>query len=281
MERIQAALARARAERESIGGVPDLAPPRDAAAVRRHLRATVSPATEVKINYTKTATVSVDAARLRANRIILTQEQDTIADAYKVLRTHVLQRMRTNGWKTLAVTSPMEGNGKTLTAINLGISLAQEVNQTVVLVDLDLRRPALAKYLLEKPARGISDYLTEGTDLADILIHPGIERLTVLPGNHSFTQSSEMLSSPRMIQLVEELKTRYRDRLTLFDMPPLLASDDVLAFLPHLDAVMLVVEDGKTTKDQLTQAYQLLGDKHIIGTVLNKSSDSSSAGGYY
>ena len=281
MERIQAALARARAERESIGGVPGLAPPRDAAAVRRHLRATVSPATEVKINYTKTATVPVDAARLRANRIILTQEQDTIADAYKVLRTHVLQRMRTNGWKTLAVTSPMEGNGKTLTAINLAISLAQEVNQTVVLVDLDLRRPALAKYLLEKPARGISDYLTEGTDLADILIHPGIERLTLLPGNHSFTQSSEMLSSPRMIQLVEELKTRYTDRLTLFDMPPLLASDDVLAFLPHLDAVMLVVEDGKTTKDQLAQSYQLLGDKHIIGTVLNKSSEASSAGGYY
>jgi capsular exopolysaccharide synthesis family protein len=281
MERIQAALARARAERESVDGLPAPTRAREPGVIRRNQRQTESPATEVTVDYTKTTTVPVDPARLRENRIILTQDQDTIADAYKVLRTHVLQRMRTNGWKTLAITSPTDGNGKTLTAINLAISLAQDVNQTIVLVDLDLRRPTLGRYLLETPTRGISDYLTEGTELADILIHPGIPRLTLLPGNHSFTQSSEMLSSPRMIQLVEELKSRYTDRLTLFDMPPLLATDDVLAFLPHLDAVMLVIEDGKTTKDQLAQAYQLLGDKHIAGTVLNKSSEASSNRGYY
>lgn len=281
MERIKAALDRAREERESNSGQPGIALEPDEARGRRPVRKTVSPATEVKITYTKTATIPVDAARLRANRIILTQEQDVISDAYKVLRTHVLQRMRTNGWKTLAVTSPMEGNGKTLTTINLAISLAQDVNQTILVVDLDLRRPTLGRYLLESPTRGISDYLTEGTELGDILVHPGIERLTLLPGNHSFTQSSEILSSPRMIQLVQELKTRYTDRLMLFDMPPLLASDDVLAFLPHIDAVMLVIEDGRTTKDQLDQAYRLLRDKHIIGTVLNKSEEASSAAGYY
>jgi Mrp family chromosome partitioning ATPase len=155
------------------------------------------------------------------------------------------------------------------------------VNQTVLLVDLDLRRPTLGRYLWESPTRGISDYLTEGTELGDLLVHPGVERLAILPGNHSFTQSSEMLSSPRMIQLVQELKTRYENRLIIFDMPPLLASDDVLAFLPHLDAVMLVIEDGRTTKDQLDQAYRLLGDRHIIGSVLNKSAEASSAAGYY
>ena len=175
-----------------------------------------------------------------------------MADAYKVLRTHVLQRMRTNGWKTLAITSPGEGNGKTLTAINLAISLAREVNQTILLVDLDLRRPSLGRYFVEGTTRGLSDYLTEGADLADVLLHPGIERLVILPGNHSFTQSSEMLSSPRMVQLVQDLKTRYADRLILFDMPPLLAGDDVIAFLPYVDAVMLVIEEGKTTKDELS-----------------------------
>jgi capsular exopolysaccharide synthesis family protein len=189
--------------------------------------------------------------------------------------------MRTNGWKTLAVTSPGEGNGKTLTAINLAISLAREVNQTILLVDLDLRRPSLGPYFVDGPTRGLSDYLTEGADLEDLLIHPGIERLVILPGNHSFTQSSEMLSSPKMVQLVEELKTRYTDRLTLFDMPPLLAGDDVIAFLPYLDAVMLVIEEGKTTSDELTKAYQLLGEKNIMGTVLNKSEDASSGAGYY
>ena len=124
---------------------------------------------------------------------------------------------------------------------------------------------------MEGPTRGLSDYLTEGADLADLLIHPGIERLVILPGNHSFTQSSEMLSSPRMVQLVQDLKTRYTDRLILFDMPPLLAGDDVIAFLPYVDAVMLVIEEGKTTKDELAQTYRLLGEKNIIGTVLNKS----------
>lgn len=280
MERIKAALARAKAEREAAG-VQDLAAVPAGGVTGRAPRQTTPPVTEVKIAYSATTTMPVDAARLRENRIILTQDQDTIADAYKVLRTHVLQRMRTNGWKTLAVTSPTEGNGKTLTAINLAISLAQDVNQTILLVDLDLRRPKLGRYLFSEPTKGISEYLTEGVALSDLLIHPGIDRLTVLPGNHSFTQSSEMLLSPRMIQLVGELKSRYTDRLTLFDMPPLLATDDVLAFLPHLDAVMLVIEDGRTTKDQLAQTYRLLGDKHVMGTVLNKAEEASSLAGYY
>jgi len=283
VERIKEALARARAEREAQASLQPGQPATiaEGAVTRRTLRRTTPPVTEVKVNYSKTATVTVDPIHLRDKRIILTKEQSAVADAYKVLRTHVLQRMRANGWKALAVTSPMDGNGKTLTAINLAISLAQDVNQTVLLVDLDLRRPTLGRYLWGSPTRGISDYLTDGADLGDLLIHPGIERLTVLPGNNSFTQSSEMLSSPRMIQLVQDLKTRYENRLTLFDMPPLLTSDDVLAFLPNLDAVMLVIEDGKTTGDQLDQAYRLLGDKNIIGTVLNKSAEASSAAGYY
>ena len=282
MERIKQALERARAERESA----ELAGPAPAvvtapASARRPLRQTRPPAAEAKVAYTTTTTIPVDAEALREKRIVLTEEHDSVADAYKVLRTHVLQRMRTNGWKTLGVTSPGEGNGKTLTAINLAISLAREVNQTILLVDLDLRRPTLGHLFLGRPTRGISDYLTEGADLADLLVNPGIERLVLLPGNHSFTQSSEMLSSPKMVQLVQDLKTRYADRLTLFDMPPLLAGDDVLAFLPYLDAVMLVIEEGKTTTDELVRAYQLLGEKNIMGTVLNKSGDTSSGIGYY
>lgn len=234
-----------------------------------------------RVNYTRTTTIRVDAERLREHRIILSDGRDPVADSYKVLRTHVLQRMRANGWKTLAVTSPGEGNGKTVTAINLAISLAREVNQTILLVDLDLRRPSLGHYFVDGPARGISDYLTEGVDLADLLIHPGIERLVILPGNHSFTQSSEMLSSPRMVQLVDDLRSRYADRLIIFDMAPLLTGDDVIAFLPYVDAVMLVIEEGKTTKDELTDAYRLFGGKHVIGTVLNKSHDASSGIGHY
>lgn len=281
MERIKQALERARAERDAVvgddGGV--LGPLLGELGRRR--RQTRPPAAELKISYTRTATVPVDPGRLREKRIILTEEHDIVADAYKVLRTHVLQRMRANGWRTLGVTSPTEGNGKTLTSINLAISLAREVNQTILLVDLDLRRPTLGSYLFDRPTRGLSDYLTEGVALEELLIHPGIDRLVVLPGNHSFTQSSEMLSSPRMVQLVQEFRTRYADRLTLFDMPPLLVGDDVMAFLPNLDAVMLVIEEGKTTKEELSQGYELLADKNILGTVLNKAEEASTGIGYY
>lgn len=281
MERIKQALERARAEREALVAAVPAAATREATGVRRPLRQTRPPLSEVKVAYTKTTTVPVDAVRLREQRIIVTEEHDPVADAYKLLRTRVLQRMRANGWKTLAVTSPGEGNGKTLTAINLAISLAREVNQTILLADLDLRRPSLGRYFVDSETLGISDFLTEGAALGDLLIHPGIERLVILPGHHSFTQSSEMLSSPRMVQLVDEIKSRYEDRLTLFDMPPLLAGDDVIAFLPFVDAVMLVVEEGKTTKDELRQAYQLLAEKNIIGTVLNKSAPASSGARYY
>ncbi len=281
MERIKQALERARAEREIAAGLAPAGALPGAVNLRRHSRHTRAPGAEIKVTYTQTATIPVDAAQLRERRIVLTEQQDPVADAYKVLRTHVLQRMRANNWKTLGVTSPGEGNGKTLTAINLAISLACEVNQTILLVDLDLRRPSLGRYFFNTVSRGISDYLTDGTDLSELLINPGVERLVILPGNHAFTQSSEMLSSPKMTQLVQELKNRYSDRLTIFDLPPLFAGDDVIAFLPYLDAVMIVIEEGKTTKDELTRTYQLLGEKNIIGTVLNKSEDANSGVGYY
>jgi capsular exopolysaccharide synthesis family protein len=189
--------------------------------------------------------------------------------------------MRANGWKTLAITSPGAGVGKTITAINLAISLASEVNQTVLLVDLDFRHPSIGGYFWEEPGPGISDYLSDDRPVGELLIHPGIDRLVILPGNQPLTHSSEKLSSPKMIGLVEELKGRYPDRLILFDMPPVLARDDVIAFSPYLDAMILVVEEGKTTKDELSQAYESLDEAKILAAVLNKAEQVSAGVGYY
>ena len=281
MERLKKALERAHAER-ATGASPAVAtqPPstRDNERPSRSFRL---PSAQVKAVSNQTATVEVDEGRLREHRIVAMAEHDPAAAAYKVLRTHVLQRMRVNGWRTLAITSPGEGNGKTVTAINLAISLARDVNQTVLLVDLDLRHPSIARYFVEDALPGLSDYLTDDRPIGELLISPGIERLVILPGNHSFTHSSEMLSSPKMIQLVDELKGRYSDRLILFDMPPVLASDDMIAFSPYLDAIMLVVEEGRTTKGDILRAYELLNEEKIIGTVLNKSDQASSGAGYY
>lgn len=230
--------------------------------------------------YTRTRTITLDPAHLRDHRVVTGQTSSEAAEAYKILRTQVLQRLRANGWRTLGITATRQGHGKTLTALNLAISLAMEVNQTVLLVDLDLRHPALGRYLSKDNLYGISDYLIGRHDISEILINPGIERLVILPGNEYFINSSEQLSSPRMVQLVEELRSRYPDRIVLFDLPPLLLGDDVMAFAPNLDAIMLVLEEGKTTAEELRRAYELLDGQNIVGTVLNKSVYNIGAPGY-
>jgi capsular exopolysaccharide synthesis family protein len=240
----------------------------------------ISALAEGSPTYTRTRTMTLDPAYLRDHRVVTGQVYSDAAEAYKVLRTQVLQRLRANGWRTLGITATRQGHGKTLTALNLAISLAMEVNQTVLLVDLDLRHPVLGRYLSKDNLYGISDYLIGRHDISEILINPGIERLVILPGNEHFINSSEQLSSPRMVQLVNELKSRYPDRIVLFDLPPLLLGDDVMAFAPNLDAIMLVLEEGKTTTEELRRAYELLEGQNIVGTVLNKSVYNVGAPGY-
>ncbi|EIC23445.1 CpsD/CapB family tyrosine-protein kinase [Thiorhodovibrio frisius] len=279
MERIKQALERARAERAAaqLADVPVLSTQKVIAQEQE----TKPAGPGVQVSYTETRSLSLDPEQLRAKRVLLNEVRSPIVDAYNVLRTRILQRLRANAWNAVAITSPRPGCGKTLTSINLAISLAREVNQTVLLVDLDLRRPSVIRYFTDADLPGVSDYLLEQRELAEILVNPGIERLVLLPGHSSFTNSSEMLSTPRMVRLVTELKTRYPDRIVLFDMPPLLAGDDVLAFSPYIDAIMLVVEAGGTTRDDLRRAWNLLGGKRILGVVLNKADGDSSGDGYY
>jgi len=230
--------------------------------------------------YTKTKQITLDPTWLREHNVFIDQATGAGESAYKVLRTRVLQRLRANGWKTLGITSTRQGDGKTLTSLNLAISLAQDANQTVLLADLDLRRPSLLSYLTPEPMPGISDVLSGREDLSEVLVNPGIERLVILPGHEALTDSSEQLAGPRMVQMVEELKTRYPDRIVLFDLPPVFVGDDVMAFAPNLDALMLVLEEGKTTSEELRAAFELLEGHHIIGTVLNKSIHNVGPPGY-
>ncbi|MBV2090426.1 MAG: CpsD/CapB family tyrosine-protein kinase [Candidatus Thiodiazotropha sp. (ex Ctena orbiculata)] len=226
-----------------------------------------------KITYTKTKSIDTSKEALRENRVIVGDTNDPISDQYKLLRTHVLQRMKANRWNSMAITSPSEGCGKTLTSINLAISLAREVNHTVLLVDLDLRRPSIQDFFFKTEQPGISEYINNGMELSEILFNPSIERLVILPGNKPFLNSSEMLSSPKMVQLVEELKNRYPNRIVIFDMPPLLSCDDMIAFSPFVDAIMMVVEEGGTRKSDFKRAYELIKDENLLGTVLNKSKE--------
>lgn len=226
------------------------------------------------IAYTHTRTIELDQDHLRDNLIIGGLEDNRVIDTYKLLRTRLLHRMQQNNWKTLGISSSRENEGKTLTSINLAISIAMKINYTVILVDADLRRPSLHKCLGIEPEYGLSDYLESDIPIEDIMIHPGVNRLVVIPGSESVSGTSELLASPKMVDLVKELKSRYPTRLVLFDLPPVLVGDDVAAFVPYLDAAMLVVEDGRSRSDELGLAIQLLEETELIGTVLNKSTEN-------
>lgn len=260
MERIKQALDRAREERLRTGGSE--APSSTASG---------SPATG-EIQYTYSRNTDAPKNLLREQRIISAFENGEFSDAYKILSTQILHKLQENHWNALAVSSPSAGEGKTLTAINLAISLAKEVTYTVLLVDADLRNPSVHRYFGLQPELGLSDYLLHDAPLTDLLIHPaGIPRFVILPGGKPLANSTEMLSSPKMTRLVDELKTRYSSRIVLFDVPPLLASADTLAFSPYVDAALLVIEDGKTAAEDARRACALLANTQLIGTVLNKS----------
>lgn len=207
---------------------------------------------------------------MRERRLVMGLKNDPHANVFRLLRSNVLMQLREKNWTSIAVVAPTAECGKTFVTANLGIALAMEVNQTVLIVDADLRNPQVGWYFGLDVEKGLLDYLQTDIPVADLLVNPGFDRLVVLPGKHTTSISSEMISLPKMTSLVDELKTRYQSRIVLFDLPPLLTSDDALLFMPHFDAALLVIEDGKTTPDEVRQSLSILDQTNLVGTVLNK-----------
>lgn len=227
------------------------------------------------LEYTHTRQVSIPQSTLSENRVVAGNPSDPRAASFKILRTQVLHAMRNNGWNSLAIVGPQAGVGKSLVAANLAVSMSLEVNQTVLLVDLDLRKPSLHKYFGFEPDYGLLDYLHGDVQLDKVLVNPNFKRLVMLPCKGATIESSEILSSPQMVELVKELKERYPDRITLFDLPPLLTLDDALVFIPNVDAALLVVENAKNTESDVTKSIRMLSGTNLIGTVLNKGEDDT------
>ena len=226
----------------------------------------------ISIDYSQTRTVSLNTRVLVENRVVAAFDSDERAEPYRQLRTQVLKKLRDNNWRTLAITSAQQGAGKTLTAVNLAIALAKEVNQTVLLVDMDFKAPSISDVLGLEAEQGLVEYLKGEASLPDILVNPGLDRLTVLPALAVAGVTSELLSSPRMKSMLDEIVNRYTDRFIIFDLPPLLRDDDALVFTPYVDTTLLVVESGATTPKEMERCVQLLEGTNIMGTILNKAS---------
>ena len=234
------------------------------------------PSTE-KVDLGAVQRAEVDTAELKRNRLVMDDKAPSDA-AYRMLRTRLLQRMRTNGWSTLAVTGMSPGEGKTTTAINLSLALARDVNTSVVLVDLDLRKPSIFKYLGIAPKVDFHDCLAGRVPLSEALIRPdldGADRLALLLNANPYSNASEMVTSPEMRRLVGNLKAG-KGRIVVFDTPPLLVTDDVLAFSPLVNGLLLVACQGVTKRDDLLAAKELMKDLNLVGTVLNRSSEEVS-----
>jgi protein-tyrosine kinase len=222
--------------------------------------------------YTRTRVVECQEALLRRNRVVAAFDRGPFVEGYQLLRTQVLHRLRENRWNVLGVTSPRIQEGKTLTALNLAIMLAMETTQTVLLIDADLKQPSVHSLLGLGKCSGLTEYLLEEFPLEDLLVHPGIGRLVLLPGGRAIQRSAEALTSPRMSALIREAKHRYQARIVVVDLPPILTSADVLAFAPSVDAILLVAGEGVTTRHDVEESIALVrGAAPILGTVLNQS----------
>lgn len=225
----------------------------------------------VEVDYNQTRVAHLDAAHLAKNRIIAFSKEDPLSISFDILRTQVLSRMTENGWRTLAITSPVPECGKTVLAINLALSIAQHTSKTAMLVDFDLRRPRVAKYLGLTMDKSLNDVLEGNDAIGDALINPDIPRMVVLPTAKVFQRPAETLSSNKTKALITDLRERYQDRVVLFDLPPLLSADDVLTVLPQIDCVLMVVGNGMVTTTQLNDSLRYLQGAKLLGVVLNKA----------
>ncbi len=220
--------------------------------------------------YTQSQAIELDRKKVIANRCICIDQTSAELNSYKILRTQILLSTREKRWNTVMVTSTRPGEGKTLTAINLALTFAMEYDQTVLLVDGDLRRQMIHKYLAFENDRGLVDYIMDDTPLSDIIIWPGIPKLSLISGGKTIQDSTELLGSPKMKSLVHDMKSRYKDRYILFDVPPILGGADAMAFAPLVDCILLVVCSARTTKRDIRQCLDRIPKEKFLGFVLNQ-----------
>jgi len=205
----------------------------------------------------------------KSRLVTLTAPQSPEAEQYKKLRTRILKLTKPNSQNALMITSALANEGKTLTALNLAVAITQGIHETVLLVDCDLRRPSLHKLLGIDVKYGLSDYLTKNVDLSKLLVKTEISKLTLLLAGNPPQNPSELLASEKMQDLVKELKTRYNNRYVIFDSTPLLPTTDPSVLGPQVDGIILVVQAGRTPREDVANALKLLEGMNVLGVVLN------------
>lgn len=226
----------------------------------------------------ETITATTDTFPIQKNAITIsnqllvtsTDPSSPIAEEYRKLKSALVSSARQEGFtNVLMVTSSIAGEGKSVTALNLALSLAQEIDHTVLLIDADLRRPSILQYLGCEARKGLLDILEGHAEMNETLIHTGVGRLVILPAGKVASNPVELFSSNRMANLLQEIKHRYPDRFVIIDTPPILPFAETRTLARLVDGVIFVIKERLTSRESVSEALAALKDTRIMGAVYN------------
>ena len=257
----------------------DLSQPKPAA----HAAPAVRPARE---SQPASKLIQLDLATLTAAGIVTPNApRSHLADQYRVLKRPLIANAMGKGANQLnhsnliMVTSALPGEGKSFTAINLAMSMAAEMDHTVMLVDADVARPSVLRMLGLPPAPGLLDLLESKAEVADVLLRTNVDKLTLLPSGSPHPKATEMLASDAMDKLLDDMATRYPDRIIIFDSPPLLLTTESRVLATHMGQIVMVVHAGQTLQATVQEALSTIEACPVKLMVLNKARGDG-AGGY-
>ena len=208
------------------------------------------------------------------NRLLATisEPHSAVSEQYRKLKSALVRLTNEDRFRNLLmVTSAIAGEGKSLTAANLAISMAQEYDLTVLLIDADLRRPSIHTYLGFEQTIGLSDCLQDGIDIGDAIIKTNISKLSVISAGREVENPLELFASKKMQELMAEIKHRYKDRYVIIDTPPLLPFAETRSLARIVDGVVFVIQEGVTPQESVIEAKEVLKGCPILGVVLNAS----------
>ncbi len=225
---------------------------------------------------------AVSNVAINSPDIITINDPDSpISEEYRNLKSMVVRLTKQKGFQnTLMVTSALVGEGKSITAINLAITLSQEYDHTVLLIDADLRNPSLHDYFNIKPKIGLSDYLVKGIEVEAALVKTGIGKLTFLPAGKKVKNPVELLSSNMMKEFINEISHRYSDRYIIIDTPPVLLFAETRSIGSVVDGTIFVVKEGMTSLHNIRDALDILKNNNVLGILYNNASIENLNGRY-
>jgi receptor protein-tyrosine kinase len=232
---------------------------------------------------------SINLARLHRMGVVSPDaEKSQVAEEFRIIKRPLIANAfgqgaaRVKNGNLIMVTSSLPGEGKSFCAINLAISMAMEMDRTVLLIDADVAKPRIPEYLGIHADKGLLDVLQDkDLKLSDVLIRTDIAKLTVLPAGRTYKRATELLASAAMTRLIEDIGNRYPDRIILFDSPPLLATSESSVLATHMGQIVMVVEAEKTSQEAIREALSHIQSCEVVGMLLNKTTPTPGADYYY